>query len=651
MSRYSSLVLTCSSTQVRTCRGVATLCGIAKSPPGNADLCAPSEKMTRTVTLSPILEVPHELLTRIFLASVHDEGNPDDPPRISTILLLCQICSLWRDIALSLPELWSKIRLSVNHGDDSDAVSSLLALCMNRAQECPVNLAISDQGIGHICFFAPLMPHRDHIVKLEIASSDGILRTLFQSPLIPTMLRLKDLTLSIIGGSTTAVPFSLNAYTPQLRQVRLDASFQPFTFSALNLPWSQLSILTLSEVILTPIACDVLRLCQNLEVLSFRSVPDRRGFWGRMAHNLDHQDSAPDVTEIPRLTKLRKLHLIAANADDAGRIFGLMTLPSLTCLSLSYDLPGHHFPQAQFTAFANRSEFKLEDLMCMDVMFTPDELERSMKVIPSLTKLVFLDGFAEHCVTDKLLEVLTAAPHRPPLLPHLEILQHFGIPQFTGKALASMLESRWWSLAESDTRNGVSRLKEIAIDSLDSSDLVLRWDNADVDRIAKCVEEGLSFEEVGYPDEHHRSQARFVAFAHRTGLKLETIRFSNLQSTPAEFEAVLKLLPYLRTLVMRDTSGCIDDGIITKLTVSHENPSPLLPKLEVLHLEESSPQYTGKALIAMVESRWRIVIPTEDGISRLKMLRISSRPLDLDDVDMDRMVKWAKEGMNFEISA
>ncbi|KAJ6457026.1 hypothetical protein C8R47DRAFT_915790, partial [Mycena vitilis] len=58
----------------------------------------------------PILTIAPEIISRIFLACLPDHGrvrpSVNKPP-----LVLAQICRQWREIALSLPELWASVDL------------------------------------------------------------------------------------------------------------------------------------------------------------------------------------------------------------------------------------------------------------------------------------------------------------------------------------------------------------------------------------------------------------------------------------------------------------------------------------------------------------------------------------------------------------
>ncbi|KAH0834949.1 hypothetical protein J3R83DRAFT_10643 [Lanmaoa asiatica] len=73
------------------------------------------EKVKHTLAyISPIRRLPHELLRHIFTF------NFDNHPCCAWIL--ASVCVLWRRLALSIPKLWSKIRLVTNQSASPDTV-------------------------------------------------------------------------------------------------------------------------------------------------------------------------------------------------------------------------------------------------------------------------------------------------------------------------------------------------------------------------------------------------------------------------------------------------------------------------------------------------------------------------------------------------
>jgi F-box-like len=73
-----------------------------------SERAALEDKIFQTMAyLSPIRRLPFELLRQIFLF------NFDDYPCCAWVL--CAVCSLWRKTALSMPQIWSKVPISLSH--------------------------------------------------------------------------------------------------------------------------------------------------------------------------------------------------------------------------------------------------------------------------------------------------------------------------------------------------------------------------------------------------------------------------------------------------------------------------------------------------------------------------------------------------------
>ncbi|KAJ7158027.1 hypothetical protein C8R43DRAFT_854891, partial [Mycena crocata] len=58
--------------------------------------------------LSPARRLPEDIIRAIFIACLPSTHNAVVSPAASP-LLLCQICSAWRDLALSTPQLWASL--------------------------------------------------------------------------------------------------------------------------------------------------------------------------------------------------------------------------------------------------------------------------------------------------------------------------------------------------------------------------------------------------------------------------------------------------------------------------------------------------------------------------------------------------------------
>lgn len=84
----------------------------------------PIPSATHTKSSTPIQRIPAEILGEIFLRSLPKARHPS--LRLAP-LLLCQICSHWRNVALSLNQLWDELSLLYDYSDGRINISTSAA--------------------------------------------------------------------------------------------------------------------------------------------------------------------------------------------------------------------------------------------------------------------------------------------------------------------------------------------------------------------------------------------------------------------------------------------------------------------------------------------------------------------------------------------
>ena len=62
------------------------------------------------IITSPIRRLPDDILSEIFYQCIHSHRNPLMSASEAPVLLT-QICSRWRSVALSSPELWARLHI------------------------------------------------------------------------------------------------------------------------------------------------------------------------------------------------------------------------------------------------------------------------------------------------------------------------------------------------------------------------------------------------------------------------------------------------------------------------------------------------------------------------------------------------------------
>jgi len=107
--------------------------------------------------LSPFRRLPYEIISMIFLMCPQGESLTDAP------LLLCRICSLWRNIALDIPQLWYNPRCAIRLGHFDRAITRLTTWLERSGRDHPLNLSF------HLKYCSP---HADGYIELfEVARS------------------------------------------------------------------------------------------------------------------------------------------------------------------------------------------------------------------------------------------------------------------------------------------------------------------------------------------------------------------------------------------------------------------------------------------------------------------------------------------------
>ncbi|KAJ6457115.1 hypothetical protein C8R47DRAFT_995901, partial [Mycena vitilis] len=109
----------------------------------------------------PVLALPPEIISRIFVLCLPIHGRVRPSPR-SPPLLLTQVCRDWREIALATCELWCSVDVAstkVGYGYELELpIDSSLALIETwfaRAKAQPLSLAIRPV---HLYISLPLLP-------------------------------------------------------------------------------------------------------------------------------------------------------------------------------------------------------------------------------------------------------------------------------------------------------------------------------------------------------------------------------------------------------------------------------------------------------------------------------------------------------------
>jgi hypothetical protein len=289
----------------------------------------------RSSMLSPVRLVPDEVLSDIFAIAASTSGSMSNPFHLHALpRVISQVCSRWRAVALSTPDVWFRVQLDANilhprydgqgrhEKTPSRIVEALslwcarssyrgLDLTLNRGSDSkPGSLAVSELFVHAISVMSP------HLVGLTLRDATCIAQNLpdFSMP------RLEKL---IISDSFLKNNVVLNA--PNLLHVgALDARGRRTLFTNVVFSWSRIRKL---ELILTrtnyqDYVVAIRNASATLEVLHLAD-------FSLMQHPHWH-------VSLPRLTHLE----ISSSVSSSGCSYILNSLdaPALGHLLLHYNI-------------------------------------------------------------------------------------------------------------------------------------------------------------------------------------------------------------------------------------------------------------------------------------------------------------------------
>jgi len=408
---------------------------------------------THRALLSPIRRIPTEMLSEIFNHCLSRDKylspRPDKPP-----LLLAQVSKTWRAVALSTPQLWTSISISLSptsaHPDPH-----LIQQWIDRSGSRPLSFHIAEsihqdnmtaEALTSARVLDLFIPYylRWQNVFLEYQDwrlDTGLSRVLdkVSPPLLESLHLARDWWRPI---DTEQLLLLLSA--PRLRKITWTSNT---TLMSLVVPFAQLTELFLERPILMEECLSILRDSPNLVSCQFLVLAT--------VGSLTPSTDSPRLT--PMVHNLRSLDLTAEMG--LGGFLDLLELPHLAELTLGrigrfppLANENQFWPQAQFTSLLSRSKCSLEQLHLCDMDLSPsDMIDCLQQVSPSLERLILAnDGRTPHAsVTDDVLKLLTYRPdlmalgELPPLCPKLEFVKFWGCSSSTDGVLADMIESRW----------------------------------------------------------------------------------------------------------------------------------------------------------------------------------------------------------------
>ncbi|KAJ7629757.1 hypothetical protein DFH06DRAFT_1225349 [Mycena polygramma] len=282
----------------------------------------------------PVLILPNEVASEIFIRIL--PPHPHFPPLVGSHspTLLTQICRQWRDIALSIPTLWSFISTYRDQHVDPGHFKAHICRWLERSRSYPLHLRLGRLERADNDLVEAFISHRARWEYLVFRRKKMDL-DVFGGPM--PLLRHLDL----VVDKRPVDSFSLRE-VPLLRIVTLNG----LAASRIILPWAQLTSLTLLDVYpseFVPILVQTLNLVR-CELGVYFLGPN-------------HPGARPDIT----LGYLQTLVLTHSGGHPEADLLSAFVIPTLRALKIPEDFLSPS-PIDSLTAFISKSGCRLEKL-------------------------------------------------------------------------------------------------------------------------------------------------------------------------------------------------------------------------------------------------------------------------------------------------
>ncbi|KAF8894708.1 hypothetical protein BD779DRAFT_1669178 [Infundibulicybe gibba] len=420
--------------------------------------------------VSPVRRMPPEVLQNIFVHCLprrYPVMHKSEAP-----VLLTQICSGWRNVALHTPELWSSLHIvcpCFTLRSPSSSSPSFRLQCeavrqwLGRSGTRPLRISFAmtmpphDHG-DQLDLSAPLLqlllPYRRRWQHLELQVPMESLNSLgLVTEDVPTLEQLNIQENLVTLGQETRWPDSIIAMmnTPSLRSLSLNHKSGQFHLPPIE--WSQLTELRLEAFSSVPslntqMILTTLQLCINLRVCILGvplSQTDLRSRHGLLVEK---------PIEVPHLRKLCFIHHHRRAASHQVNLFDNLVLPELRSIEFGH---GGEVLSA-FRDLLLRSHCSLESFEIQSLLGTTDALIGCLQLAPKLSTLI-VSRDLHTGPPNRIASVLTLKDETTGTLlcPNLERLK-FVDPAFSDEALIMLIRSRWDQVPP-----GVKRLKSVHI--------------------------------------------------------------------------------------------------------------------------------------------------------------------------------------------
>jgi F-box-like len=360
--------------------------------------------------LSPIKELPHEILFTIFLYCI--SGTTKLPLlRSSTPWNLIHVCSKWREVALQVPNLWNVISVSFSFDRQPEftRITNMLDAFLSRTGNALISLEIMAEHIKSsphnsldpFCKSIEdiVRPYAGRLRHLLIRPPDQFRALFGQQADAINVLESVSLHVAhfVDGVDATTAGIAIPGGTYNLRKVTVSTDSATLDLDTLLFPWAQLTELRILNTIVTYAGCHAaLRQCPNLTSFTLSIVPD----------DLACRAEIP-VTRLKNLTSLT----VMGSADGRhGQFLRPFILPSLKEFVITGGPSAHWLG---LPSLITRSSCTLERFEAVE--FWTHEMLEFLRQVPSLIELSLRCSYSSFLLKEFIPNIS--------LIPNLQILK------------------------------------------------------------------------------------------------------------------------------------------------------------------------------------------------------------------------------------
>ncbi|KAH8111938.1 hypothetical protein DFH11DRAFT_558425 [Phellopilus nigrolimitatus] len=405
-----------------------------------------------------IQRLPAELLAEIFTHCLPAEHERAEPKIFAAPLNVAGVCSYWRQLALSLPHLWSCFDvLQYFPFTDEFTELALTDAWLDRSQNAPLSFSFGvgvdkkkrdfERELFDVSFFflcEQLLKHQCRWKRVSICYSDNMV-TNFMGDFklaMTEMTLLEDLHLHFPTDRVS--PTVDLSHSPRLKSLCLSGKFS-LSFGGVALENLKFIDLDINQFL----PDGSLSLIDGLFVI-LQSAPRLEEFYATVPGDVASTDETVDI----HLESLQVLGLSFFLADHTAvrSLLDRLTLPSLVEFNLAIELMHPielHLPENVsfgIADFLGRSRAPLTHFALQAPAVRAGETLACLRLCPRLKSLALVDLFFSNF---QMLDIITRLTLHcddasESLFPELEILE------FTARQLpnmyrefSSMLVSRW----------------------------------------------------------------------------------------------------------------------------------------------------------------------------------------------------------------